>query len=48
MLFDYDDGSTESILNYAKKLKNKTFRDVLEVYDKSPKKIYSNPYDDSI
>ena len=48
MLFDYDDGSTESILKYAKKLKNKTFRDVLEAYDKSPKKIYSNPYDNSI
>ena len=40
MLFDYDDTSIESILNYAKKLKNKTFREILNEYENSPVKKY--------
>lgn len=43
MLFDYDSKSTQSILNYAKKLEGKTFRDILNVYEKSDSKSYEKP-----
>lgn len=42
-LFQYDDGDERSIERYAKKLENKTFKDVLEMYQKSPIKKYHNP-----
>ena len=45
MLFDYDDTSIESILNYAKKLKNKTFREILNEYENSPVKKYVHQHD---
>ena len=40
MLFDYDNTSPASILEYAKKLIGKTFNDLLDEYDKSPYKSY--------
>lgn len=48
MLFDYDDRSTESILNYAKKLETMTFRNILEEFEKSPRKKYINRYENTI
>ena len=31
MLFDYDDTNISSVLNYAKKIENMTFRDILDL-----------------
>lgn len=31
MLFDYDDTNINSVLNYAKKIENMTFRDILNL-----------------
>lgn len=45
MLFDYDDRNPRSILEYAKKLENKTFKDILDEYEKSPIKRYVNPFE---
>ena len=45
MLFDYDDRNEDSIFNYAEKLINRTFRDILSEYEKSSKKRYTNPYE---
>ena len=33
MLYNYDDSNEDSIFNYAKKLENKTFRDIKNEYD---------------
>ena len=46
-LFDYDDRYTESIVNYAKQLKGKSFRDVENEFNKSSMKEYFNFYEDS-
>lgn len=43
MLFDYDNKDLTSIYNYAKKLENLTFREIVEMYDNSPQKHYVNP-----
>lgn len=40
MLFDYDDSNAKSILNYAKKLEGKTFRELLNTFNLSPIKSY--------
>ncbi len=45
MLFDYDDRDAESIYEYAKKLENMTFNQVLEEFEKSNIKQYINLYD---
>ena len=42
MLFKYDDSSEESILEYAKQLENRTFRDILNVFEKSKFKSYDS------
>ena len=34
MLFDYDDTDLNSVLNYAKKMENSTFRDILNLCKK--------------
>lgn len=44
-LFNYDDGNIISIIEYAKKLENKTFRDITEAYIQSEIKQYYNPTD---
>lgn len=44
-LFQYDDGDEHSIEAYAKYLENKTFREILELYNKSPIKHYYNQHD---
>lgn len=44
-LFDYDDRSIESIYEYAKKLENKTFREIVEEYEKNDEKAYINKYE---
>lgn len=44
MLFDYDNRSIESIFEYAKKLENMTFREIEQLFNKSVKKYYVNPY----
>lgn len=46
MLFDYDDRSEESILEYAKKLENKTYRELWDEFEKSSIKSYHNKYDE--
>ena len=43
MLFDYDDGSIDSIYAYAKRLEGMTFQDILNEYEKSINKYYVNP-----
>ena len=43
MLFNYDDTSKQSIYEYAKKLENMTFREILDEYNKSSIKYYVNP-----
>lgn len=43
MLYDYDDKDAKSILEYAKKLEGKTFKDIENEYEKS---IYKN-YEDA-
>ena len=45
MLFDYDDRSLESVYNYAKKLEQMTFNQILDEYNKSDTKKYINKYD---
>lgn len=45
MLFDYDDRSEKSILEYAKKLEGKTFKEIKEEYENSKIKIYINKYE---
>lgn len=45
MLFDYDDRSEKSILEYAKKLEGKTFKEIKEEYENSPVKYYVNKHD---
>lgn len=40
MLFKYDDSDEQSILQYAKKLENRTFRDILNEFEKSKFKSY--------
>lgn len=42
MLFKYDDSSEESILEYAKQLENRTFRDILNEFEKSKFKSYDS------
>lgn len=44
MIFDYDNKNIDSILSYAEKLKNKTFRDIEKMYSESKIKHYINPY----
>lgn len=46
-LFDYDDRDVWSIVDYAKKLENMTFQDILDEYEKSYLKEYINPYENS-
>lgn len=40
MLFDYDIKDSESILDYASKLEDRTFRDIYDEYLESPRKSY--------
>ena len=42
MLFDYDNKDKDSIYRYAKKLEGMTFREIIDVYNKSPIKQYEN------
>lgn len=45
MLFNYDDRDEQSILQYAKQLEGKTFKDIQEEYNQSSVKYYVNPND---
>ena len=42
VLFDYDDTNEKSIVDYAKKLENMTFREILKEYNASAQKEYVN------
>lgn len=48
MLFDYDDSSPFSILEYAQKMINRTFNDLLNDYNKSPYKSYEEAKNESL
>ena len=43
MLFDYDDTDIDSIFEYAKKLEEMTFQQVINEYNHSSKNFYINP-----
>lgn len=43
MLFDYDDTNIDSIVEYAKKLEGMTFQQIIEEYNRSPKKFLCQP-----
>ncbi|WEV60734.1 Sau3AI family type II restriction endonuclease [Streptococcaceae bacterium ESL0729] len=41
-LFDYDDGSVDSVVEYSKKLIGKKFSEIIDEYEKNPYESYEN------